>query len=164
MITNSKLGSSSKILNENYNFIKKDVKLFLKTIDKNNTITKLASSLFEREKKDFKVLLAGEPILDYYSRVVMQGKSQKSSIVSATKIKTDKYGGGSILVVNLLSEVMDVINYLVNGNNKVKKILKSYLTNPNKINIITTKDQSFQKFLIKERFIDKSIVMLEFFK
>lgn len=155
LITNSKLRSSSKILNENYNFIKKDVKLFLKTIDKNNTIIKLANSLFQKKEKDSKVLLTGEPILDYYSRVVMQGKSQKSSVVSATKVKTNKYGGGSILVANLLSELMDVINYLVNGNNKVKKILKSYLTNPNKINIITTKDQSFQKFLIKERFIDK---------
>ena len=30
LITNSKLRSSSKILNENYNFIKKDVKLFFK--------------------------------------------------------------------------------------------------------------------------------------
>ena len=40
LITNSKLRSSSKILNENYNFIKEDTKKFLKTISKNETLKK----------------------------------------------------------------------------------------------------------------------------
>jgi cytidyltransferase-like protein len=155
VVTNSELRSSSKILNENYNFIKADTKIFLKTINKIETLKKLIDSLFATKKKNYNILLTGEPILDYYSRVVLQGKSQKSSVISAAKISTDKYGGGSILVANLLSEVIDVFGYLVNGNNGTKKLLKKYLTNPNKINLITTSDLSIQKFLIKERFIDK---------
>ena len=155
LITNSKLRSSSKILNENYNFIKEDTKKFLKTISKNETLKKLTNSLFETKKNNYNVLLTGEPILDYYTRVDLQGKSQKSSVISASKIATDKYGGGSILVANLLSEFMDVFSYLINGNDRTKKLLKNYLTNSNKINLITTNDQSIQKFLIKQRFIDK---------
>jgi cytidyltransferase-like protein len=155
LITNSKLWSSSKILNENYNFIKEDTKIFLKTINKNEALKKLTNSLFEKKKRNYNVLLTGEPILDYYTRVAVQGKSQKSTVISASKIKTDKYGGGSILVANLLSEFMDVLGYLINGNDKTKKLFKNYLTNSNKINLITTNDESIQKFLIKQRFIDK---------
>jgi len=155
LITNSKLRSSSKILNENYNFVKEDTKIFLKTVNKNETLKKLTNSLFETKKRNYNVLLTGEPILDYYTRVALQGKSQKSSVISASKIKTDKYGGGSILVANLLSEFIDVFGYLINGNDKTKKLLKNYLTNSNKINLITTNDESIQKFLIKQRFIDK---------
>lgn len=155
LITHSKLKSSSKILNENYNFLKEDTKIFLKTINKGETLKKLTSTLLETKKNYYNILLAGEPILDYYTRVDLQGKSQKSSVISAAKIRTDKYGGGSILVANLLSELIDDLDYLVNGNSKTAKLLKSYLSNPNKINLITTGDKRIKKLLIKERYIDK---------
>ena len=130
LITKSKLKSSSKVLNNNFDFLKDSTKKFLKNIKKKNLIKKLTGTIFRSEQKNYSLLITGEPILDYYTTVNLQGKSQKSGVVSAAKIKTNKYGGGSILVANLLSELIDKFSYLVNGNVKTLKLLKGYLTKP----------------------------------
>lgn len=113
-ITKTKLRSSSKILNDNFNFIKPDTKKFLKSINKKELLERLKNNLFTKHKlvKHKNILVSGEQILDYYTNVTLQGKSQKSSVISAVKQKTSKYGGGSILVVNLLSEFTNKLNYL----------------------------------------------------
>ena len=152
LITKTKLRSSSKILNENFNFIKPDTKKFLKTINKKELLDNLKKNLFTKQKPNKKILLSGEQILDYYTNVSLQGKSQKSSVISAVKKKTSRYGGGTILVANLLSEFMDNLNYFVHGNQEIKKYLYNYLTNKN-INLIMSDDKA-KKFLIKERFIE----------
>lgn len=154
-ITKTKLRSSSKILNENFNFIKADTKLFLKKIDKNELLKKLKKNLFQNQdlRSKRKIFLSGEQILDYYTNVSLQGKSQKSSVISAVKKKTSKYGGGTILVANILSELTDNLNYLVHGNEVIEKYLSNYLTNKKKINVIMSGD-NVKNFLIKERFIE----------
>jgi cytidyltransferase-like protein len=152
LITKTKLRSSSKILNENFNFIKPDTKKFLKSINKKELLDNLKKNLFTKQKPNKKILLSGEQILDYYTNVSLQGKSQKSSVISAVKKKTSRYGGGTILVANLLSEFMDNLNYFVHGNQEIKKYLYNYLTNKN-INLIMS-DDKVKKFLIKERFIE----------
>jgi len=154
-ITKTKLRSSSKILNDNFNFIKPDTKKFLKSINKKELLERLKNNLFTKHKlvKHKNILVSGEQILDYYTNVTLQGKSQKSSVISAVKQKTSKYGGGSILVVNLLSEFTNKLNYLVHGNQKIKKTINNFLVNKKKINLILSGDKS-QKFLIKERFIE----------
>ncbi len=152
LITKTKLRSSSKILNENFNFIKSDTKKFLKSINKKELLDNLKKNLFTKQKPNKKILLSGEQILDFYTNVSLQGKSQKSSVISAVKKKTSRYGGGTILVANLLSEFMDNLNYFVYGNQEIKKYLYNYLTNKN-INLIMS-DDKVKKFLIKERFIE----------
>lgn len=155
-VTESKLRSSSKILNENFNYISKDLRKFLKLIDKNKIIKEVKKILFKNNSqsvKTFKILLAGEQILDYYTSINLQGKSQKSSIISTTKIKTVKYGGGSILVANFFSEFFENISYLVSGDSKIKKKIKTYISNKNKIEFITTGFPN-KKILVKERFIE----------
>ena len=155
VITKTKLKSSSKILNDNFNFIKDDTKKFLKKINKKKLLEQIKKNLFEnvKYKKSKGILLSGEQILDYYTNVDLQGKSQKSSVISAVKNSTSKYGGGSILVANLLSEFEDKLNYLVNGDLDTKKIFKAYLKNTNKINLIMTGDK-IKEVIIKERFIE----------
>ena len=155
IVTKSKLRSSSKILNEYFNFVKDDVKKFLEIIDKKKLLNKVKNLLFEKRKykEDQNILLTGEQILDYYTNVDLQGKSSKSSVISVAKNNTKKYGGGSILVANLLSEFVDHLQYLVNGNSKTKKILNIYLDHINKVHLIMTGDK-VEKFLIKERFIE----------
>ena len=154
-ITKTKLRSSSKILNDNFNFIKPNVKKFLKSINKKELLDKLKNNLFTKHKlaKRKNILVTGEQILDHYTNVTLQGKSQKSSVISAVKQKTSKYGGGSILVVNLLSEFTDKLNYLVHGDQKIKKNINNFLVNKQKISFILSGDKA-QKFLVKERFIE----------
>ena len=87
LITKTKLRSSSKILNENFNFIKSDTKKFLKSINKKELLDNLKKNLFTKQKPNKKILLSGEQILDFYTNVSLQGKSQKSSVISAVKKK-----------------------------------------------------------------------------
>ena len=51
---------------------------------------------------------SGEPIIDLYTHVKVQGKSQKSNIISTIKLKTIKEGGGTILVANFLTEFLNL--------------------------------------------------------
>ena len=154
-ITTTKLRSSSKILNDNFNFIKPDTQKFIKSINKKELLDRLKNNLFSKHKlvERKNILVSGEQILDYYTNVTLQGKSQKSSVISAVKQKTSKYGGGSILVVNFLSEFIHKLNYLVHGNQKIKKNINNFLVNKKKINLILSGDK-VQNFLIKERFIE----------
>ncbi len=153
-VTKSKLNSSSRILNDNYNFIKKDLKTFLTTINKKEILKKLNNSLFSNKIKfKGKVLLTGEQILDFYTRVNLQGKSQKSGVISSVKVKTEKYGGGSILVASLFKNFFEKFSYLIDGNQFNVNITKKYIGKLNNINFILTK-RKLTKILIKERFID----------
>lgn len=154
-ITKTKLRSSSKILNENFSFINAELRQFLNTINKTDLLHRLKKDLFTKKKvsKNKKILLSGEQILDYYTNVNLQGKSQKSSVISAIKNKTAKYGGGSILVANLLSEFIEDLNFYIHGNKKSEKNLNKYLVNNKKIKLIMSEDKA-QKILIKERFIE----------
>ena len=154
-ITKSKLKSSSKLLNENYNFISKELKFFFKSIDKTKLIKKLKENLFEYQKnfKKNNILLFGDQIIDTYTKVSLLGKSQKSSVISSAKLSTKKYGGGSILVANFLAEFFDGLNYYINGNSKTLKILKKYISNSDKIKFINSGNNVGQ-ILTKERFIE----------
>lgn len=153
-ITKSKLKSSSEILNKNSNILKKDIKAFLAKQDKKRILSDLKFELFSKRKNNLpSILLVGEQILDYYTRVKIQGKSQKSSIVSNEKLSTQKFGGGTILVANLLCQFLNNISYIINGNHSTEKISKKYIENKKKIKTINTGDQ-IKKILIKERFID----------
>ena len=79
IVTKTKLRSSSKILNENFNFIKEDVKKFLETINKKELSNKIKKILFEKEKskKDKNILLTGEQILDYYTCLLYTSPSPR---------------------------------------------------------------------------------------
>ena len=153
-VTKSKLNSSSKILNDNFNFLKKDLKSFLKTINKKEILKKLNNCLFSNKKK-FKgtILLTGEQILDFYTMVNLQGKSQKSGVISSVKVKTEKYGGGSILVASLFKNFFKKFSYLIDGSQFKANITKKYIGKSNNINFILTKT-IINKILIKERYID----------
>ena len=153
-VTKSKLNSSSRILNDNFNFIKKDLKTFLLTINKKEILKKLNNCFFSNKIKfNGKVLLTGEQILDFYTWVNLQGKSQKSGVISSVKLKTQKYGGGTILVASLFKNFFDKFSYLIDGNKFKINIIKKYIGKFNNINFILTK-RKINKILIKERYID----------
>jgi cytidyltransferase-like protein len=146
LLTNSKLESSSKLLNENFNFISKEVKLFLKKIKKEELIRKVNEFLFA--KNDKKILIIGEPLLDTYVEVRINGKSQKSNVISTSYQKKKTYGGGIILTANYLSNFSDNIDILISG---LSKTIKSYLNS--KIKIIHASKTEI-KLINKSRFID----------
>jgi rfaE bifunctional protein nucleotidyltransferase chain/domain len=151
LTTESPLHSSSKIINEETNILSEDLKKFLKIIDKEK-IRKNYFSLLENINNK-KILIIGEPIIDVYNYVKIQGKSSKNNILSSKHISTDEFGGGTFLVANTIAEYASNIDFLTFYNQYNKKYIKKFLSNKN-INLKIIKDNKI-KFLIKKRFIDQ---------
>ncbi len=149
IVMNTDLKSSSKILNENFNYLDKDVINFLKTIDKIKLEIKLKEIFFKPCNK--KILIIGEPIVDIHCNVKVLGKSQKSNVVSTNFLKNEEYGGGTILISNFLKNFftnVDLLTFINKGNNK---IFKKHLNQ--KINLQTINSKN-EKIIQKKRFVD----------
>jgi rfaE bifunctional protein nucleotidyltransferase chain/domain len=93
--------SSTKLINQNLDFAKEDVKEYL------NRIRILLP--FEKIKQDlekisqFKVLVIGDIILDEYTFVEPLGKASKSATITAKKLYGEVYAGGVLAVANHIS-------------------------------------------------------------
>ena len=79
------------------------------------------------------------------------GKSQKSNVVSTNLVNNEEYGGGTILVANLLSEFINRVDILSFSNNFNNKILKKHLNKKINIQKVFSNDE---KIIIKKRFVD----------
>ena len=150
LIIDTKLKSSSRILNENFNYLDAEVRSFLKSINKEKFAIKLKEQLFKNHQK--KILVIGEPIIDIHSNVKVLGKSQKSNVVSTNFLKNEHYGGGSILASNFLGEFYDNVNLLTFINPNNQKIFNKYLKKNVNLEKIFS---STEKIIEKKRFVDE---------
>ena len=102
LITSSKIHSTSKILNENFNFLDDNTKSFIKKkLNPSSLKKKIIKNLFIKNKNVN--LLLGEPIIDVYRYVKVLGKSQKSNVISTSMINEKKYKGGIFLPIQFFS-------------------------------------------------------------
>ena len=144
--TNSKLYSSSKIINHKFDYISSDSIKYLKSIN----LTKIKNNISNFKKIKKKVLVYGEPIIDTYEYVRPSGKSNKASIISTIQLNSKSYGGGAFLVSNLLNDYIKKTNIVYFHNKSNENLLKKYLEA--KINKIPIK--SDLKIIRKIRFLD----------
>ena len=144
--TNSKLYSSSKIINHKFDYISSDSIKYLKSIN----LTKIKNNIFNLKKIKKNVLVYGEPIIDTYEYVRPSGKSNKASIISTIQLHSKSYGGGTFLVSNLLNDYIKKTNIVYFHNKNNENLLKKYLEA--KINKIPIK--SDLKIIRKIRFLD----------
>ena len=144
--TNSRIFSSSKIINENFNYINPEIKPYFKKTNKN----KLIKNIYEIKKKNLKILIIGDAILDNYIFSVPSGKANKSSNISVRFLKSKIYAGGSMLVANFLSSFtnkkIDLVWPSNSYNDKYIELLDQNI-NPLKIKTKT-------KIISKNRFLD----------
>ncbi len=152
VITNTKLKSSSRILNEQFNFLDKKVINFLKKINIENFQKKLKSVLFT--KNNLTNLVIGEPILDKHTYVSVNGRSQKTNAISTSIVNSKEYGGGIILPVNFLNQFYENVDTIFFNNRLNSKIIKKYVNKKTYIHNINNKNT---KIIIKERFIDNYV-------
>ncbi len=150
LIIDTKLKSSSKILNENFNYLEPEVRSFLKDINKEKFATKLKEQLFKVNQK--KILVIGEPIIDTHCYVKVLGKSQKSNVVSTNFLKNEYFGGGSILASNFIREFFEYVDLLAFGNSNNQRIFNKYLKKNIKLKTISS---SSVKIIEKKRFVDE---------
>ncbi len=149
IFTQSKMRSSSSIINNDFNFLGEDVKKIIKIIDKKKIINFLKEKITNKINK--KILILGDPIIDKYTYVETLGKSQKNQII-VTKFKEEKtFGGGSLLVSIFLEKLFRNVNLISIRNNFNNKFYKKFLNK--KINKILIADEN-SKMTIKNRFVN----------
>ena len=107
--------SSTKIINNDTDYLSDSLKEYLKDISSDKLKNKF--SLFLKNKINKKILVLGEPIIDIYNYVQIQGKSSKNNILSSKHISASIFGGGTILVANILKEFSNKIDFVTFDNN-----------------------------------------------
>ncbi len=149
--SNTPMHSSTNIINKETDFLSDDLKNYIKDIDRENLKSKFG--LFFKSKLNKKILILGEPIIDVYNYVLIQGKSSKNNILSSKHLSTSTFGGGTILVANILKDFLNKIDFVTFENSYNKKYINQFLKNK-KINIKKISNKNC-KYIIKKRFIDK---------
>ncbi len=148
LFTNSELHSSSSIINKNFDFITEEAKKFFNKsifdglgLEFKKIINKISGK---------KVLIIGDPILDIIKTSIPSGKSNKNNIIATRLIGEELNFGGTLLVLNFLSQFYKKIDYIFVGNAKDYSFIKKKLSkNVNIIHLI-----SENKIIKKNRYVD----------
>jgi len=148
IFTQSKIFSSSKIINENFNYLNPEFINFLKKNKIKNLKDKFYSSF--KKKINKKILIIGDPIIDIYKYVKPTGKSNKATIISTLYKNKKIYGGGVFLTANALSNFFKEVNLLHFNNKNNNSLYKSFLNK----NVKTTKISTPADLILKTRYID----------
>lgn len=143
--------SSTKIINNETDYLSDNLKSYLKDI--NSEKLKIKFSMFLKNKINKKILILGEPIIDIYNYVQIQGKSSKNNILSSKHLSTSVFGGGTILVANIFKEFSNKVDFVSFDNNYNNKYNNKFLDDK-KINIKKISNINY-KYVIKKRFIDR---------
>ena len=99
-------------------FLKNDAKKFLTLYEKNKYHLNKSFSNFIKNKSNKKILLIGDPLLDIMKFVLPSGKSNKNNIIATRFLKEEINLGGTLLILNFISQFYKEIDYLFVGNKK----------------------------------------------
>ena len=150
IFTDTPLFSSSSIINKNFDFLKNDKKKFLTLYEKNKYHLIKSFSNFIKNKSNKKILLIGDPLLDIMKFVLPSGKSNKNNIIATRFLKEEINLGGTLLILNFISQFYKEIDYLFVGNKKDYNFLKTKINSNVKIKFILSNNNIIRKI----RYID----------
>ena len=158
--TKTKLQSSTKIFNQNYNW----------TIDQKKYLSKVKKYSFENLKKIFITIsnktinIIGEPIIDKYEYCDIVGTTTKDPAISVLSKKTTLIGGGVIAAAKMASKFCKKVNLITYGNPRsLKKLLIGY-NNIKLINISGNQSIQCKTRLINSNREEKLIQVTNFKK
>ena len=123
IFTKSNLFSSTSIINIKNNFISPESKKLIDLIDKDFFLKRVTQLL--KMKSNKKILVIGDPILDILEFVKTNGKANKSNVISTAHLKKEVTHGGILLVLKLLSQFYEKIDFLfIEKKNKLQFLKK----------------------------------------
>ena len=107
----------------------------IKFFDKEKIVKEF--QIFKKKAKKEKILIIGEIILDNYLYSKPLGTPSKENILSVNYIKKSEFFGGSIPILNNISELYDDVTFLsFYKDKKFAKKIKNKFSNKAKINLI----------------------------
>ena len=111
IFTDTPLFSSSSIINKNFDFLKNDAKKFLTLYEKNKfTLIKVFQILLKINR--IKNIINYDSLLDIMKFVLPSGKSNKNNIIATRFLKEEINLGGTLLILNFISQFYKEIDYL----------------------------------------------------
>jgi rfaE bifunctional protein nucleotidyltransferase chain/domain len=125
--TNTKMYSSSKIINQKFGYTNNEFLKYLKKISVNN----ICDELKKIKNKNLKILVLGNQIIDNYIFSNTNGVSNKSQNISVREILTKEFGGGTILISNFLSKISKNVTMIWpdnKNNNRYKYLCDKNIT------------------------------------
>ena len=125
IFTKSDLFSSTSIIKIKNKFISLDSKKLIDFINKDFFLKKVTQLLMTKSNK--KILVIGDPILDILEFVKTNGKANKSNVISTAHLNQEMTHGGILLVLKLLSQFYQKIDFLFIGNKNKLKFLKKII-------------------------------------
>ena len=153
IVTKGKLYSSTKILNNNFedfNLGKKIDEIYKTQVDKTLSLNEFNKALLKA--KNEKILVIGEIIFDVYNYSTPLGTPSKENILSVKFENKKTYYGGTIPVVNTISEISKNVTFASLIKSKsMYKILKKNINKSVKTKLFYEKNF---KEIFKTRFID----------
>jgi rfaE bifunctional protein nucleotidyltransferase chain/domain len=147
--TDSQIFSSSKIINENFNYLNPEFKDFIKK-NKIINLNKKFYQTFKKKKKE-KILVLGDPIIDIYNYVKPTGKSNKTTIISTLHKNKEAFGGGVFLAANTLANFFKDVSIIHFNNDNNNNYYDNFLNK----NIRKIKINTDAKLIEKKRYIDE---------
>lgn len=149
IFTDTPLHSSSSIINQNFDFLTNDAKkLFTK---EKNYLLGLKFKDFIKKKISKKILIIGDPIIDVLRFVKPSGKSNKNNIIATRFLKEEENLGGTLLILNYLSQFFKNIDYYFIGNKNDSNYIKRRLNKNISLKVIPSEN----KIIKKIRYVDE---------
>ena len=147
IITETKLLSSTKIINNIHNNLDSKSNTYLKSLNKLKAFDEIYKATEKIKTMSINVL--GEPILDEYIFCEMAGLTTKDPAISSIIKNSQSIPGGVIAIAKIISKFVKKVNIFIYGNNKeIISFFKGYKN----IKIINL-DKS-QKIQSKTRYIN----------
>lgn len=147
MITNTRLLSSSKIINKIQNNLSEEVDKYLQKLNNANAFEKILGATEKMKKMSINII--GEPILDKYVQCEMAGLTTKDPAVSSIIQNEQTISGGVISISKIVSKFVKKVKVFTYGNSKeISKFYKGYK------NIKVINFDKKQKFQMKTRYIN----------
>ena len=149
LITETKLLSSTRIINKIHNNLDSDIDNFIKKLARLNTFDEIYKAT--EKLKVMNINIIGEPIIDKYISCEISGLTTKDPAISSVIEKTQSIPGGTIAITKMISKFVNKVKIFTYGNHKE---LKSFFKEYKNVKVINfDKSQIIQS---KTRFINSN--------
>jgi rfaE bifunctional protein nucleotidyltransferase chain/domain len=157
-ITSAKTFSSSKLINNSFNFTDEQIK-FIKKINKKYSFKQLIDVI--KKLKELDITIIGEAIIDIYQNCDPLGKSGKEPILIFSKKNTQIFLGGSLAIANNTASFVkkvNLISYLGNKQQHSKRIKINLKKNVNFQYVKKSNSPTIEKQRFIETYSNKKIL------
>lgn len=149
--------SSTKLLNEHFDVLPKDTRLFLQHFKEKCSLDRFLAQI--RELASMRVLVIGDAIIDEYHYVNTLGQTGKGNVLAVRHRSEERFAGGAIAVANHIAGFAKEVTLLTALGKQDGSL--GYVANKLASNVhLEYRHFKSAQTLIKRRFVDQDLQRL----